>query len=300
VRSSEVVVPGLSGPGLLRSPGSADPQVRGGVVALHGAALPQRDQPLFEHLARTLATTGYAVLSFDRRASTAGEDTSLELQAEDALLACAWLRTSLDAVVGVYGFSQGAWAAALAASHDPAVAFLVLVGCSGVSPAEQMRFYTDELLRRAGYGATDRGQLLEARLVLEEVLRGEGDFDSANKVLKAASTRPWFEHAYLPTEVVSGERWPDMDYDPEPTFSKIHCPTLLIYGDDEECVPAETSKQVWARAAQTAGGTDLTVIDLPGCGHFPAPGADAASPDAPTTGFSPAYTSALETWVGRL
>lgn len=86
-------------------------------------------------------------------------DTPLAVQAEDALAAVATLAAETAAPVGVFGFSQGAWAAALAASRSPEVKFLALVGCCGVSPAVQMRYYTDELLRRAGYGATDRAQL---------------------------------------------------------------------------------------------------------------------------------------------
>src|SRR5262245_20072933 len=53
---------------LLREPAR---KAVGGVVALHGAGLPQRDQPLFSHLARILGPLGYAVLSYDRRATDA-------------------------------------------------------------------------------------------------------------------------------------------------------------------------------------------------------------------------------------
>ena len=155
MQTTNVVVPTLDDLGLMRTPddGAA---VRGGVVALHGASLPQRDQPLFEHLARTITPFGYAVLSYDRRAAPGTGDTPLGVQADDALAATAMLAAQTSAPVGVFGFSQGAWAAALAASRSTDVTFLALVGCCGVSPAIQMRYYTDELLRRAGYDAADR------------------------------------------------------------------------------------------------------------------------------------------------
>ena len=41
--------------------------MRGGIIALHGALLPQRNQPLFAHLAETLTPLGYVVASYDRR-----------------------------------------------------------------------------------------------------------------------------------------------------------------------------------------------------------------------------------------
>ena len=171
---TSLAIPALEGPGLLQRPDERA-SVRGGVVALHGASLPQRDQPLFQHLAQILTPLGYAVLSYDRRSASDGNDTPLEVQAEDALAAVATLAAEIHAPVGLYGFSQGAWAAALAASASEKVSFLVLLGSCGVSPAVQMRFYTDELLRRAGYDDAARAQLRALRLAVEDVLRGQGD-----------------------------------------------------------------------------------------------------------------------------
>jgi hypothetical protein len=266
------------------------------VVALHGAALPQREQPLFEHLARVLTPLGHAVLTYERRGSESG-DTPLGVQADDALAAVSALRAEIDSPVGVFGFSQGAWAAALAASRSDEVAFLALVGCCGVSPAVQMRFYTDELLRRAGYGIEDRDRLRALRLALEDVIRGDGDRQRAGELLAAAVAEPWFPLAYLSAELPApDERWHDMDYDPEPTFASVTCPTLLIYGADEECVPAEASKQAWRRAARTASRSDLTIVDLPACGHFPAAAEASADLAFPVADISADYTAALERW----
>jgi uncharacterized protein len=296
MRSSEIAIGALAGPGLLRLP---DPEVavRGGVVPLHGAAFPQRDQPLFEHLARTLAPLGYAVLSFDRRPSPDEDDTSLDVQADDALAAAAVLEAETGAPVGLFGFSQGAWAGALAASRSREVAFLALVGGSGVSPARQMRYFTDELLRRAGYDEDARAQLLALRVAVEDVLRGTGDRDHAADLLAKAATEPWFSMAYLPPELPSPEdTWKDMDYDPEPTFTTVTCPTLLVYGADEECVPAGASKEVWRRAAEVAGNAELTIVDLPGCGHIPVEGEPPVPLDFTVADLSTSYTDVLHGW----
>lgn len=296
MQTTNVVVPTLDDLGLMRTPddGAA---VRGGVVALHGASLPQRDQPLFEHLARTITPFGYAVLSYDRRAAPGTGDTPLGVQADDALAATAMLAAQTSAPVGVFGFSQGAWAAALAASRSTDVTFLALVGCCGVSPAIQMRYYTDELLRRAGYDAADRAQLHDLRLAVEDVLRGNGDRTRASDLLATAATEPWFPLAYLRPELPSpDEGWHDMDYDPEPTFAAVSCPTLLMYGADEECVPADASKEAWLRAARISGNSDLTIVDLPGCGHFPATGEASADRQFSVSDISPRYTVALRRW----
>jgi pimeloyl-ACP methyl ester carboxylesterase len=299
MRTSEIAIPTLAGPGLLVLPDD-DVPVRGGVVPLHGAAFPQRDQPLFEHLARTLTPLGYAVLSFDRRRSPDGDDTALTVQATDALAAVETLAARTGSPVGLFGFSQGAWAAALGASRSSDVAFLALVGGSGVSPALQMRYYTDELLRRAGHGQEARAQLLAVRIAVEDVLRGAGDREVAAHLLAAAASEPWFPMAYLPPELPSpDDRWADMDYDPAPTLSRVTCPTLLVYGADEECIPPEASKEVWRRAATVSGNADVTVVDLPGCGHIPVEGEPPVGLDFTVSDLSPAYTAALHRWFAR-
>jgi pimeloyl-ACP methyl ester carboxylesterase len=298
MRVEELEVPSLGRPALLWSP---DPGVspRGAIVALHGAALPQRRQPLFEHLATTLTPLGISILTFDRRPPPRPNgDTPLQVQADDARHAVQFLRTRVDGQVGVFGFSQGAWAASLAAADFRAIAFLALVGCSGVSPANQMRYYTDELLRRAGHSVEDRALLASTRAAVEDVLRGTGDRGRAEHLLAAAVKRPWFELSHLPRTVPGpDDSWPDMDYDPEPAFSRVRCPVLLVYGADEECVPAEASKSVWLRATQPFTAGQLTIVDLPDCGHFPAPGGDGVSLDVPVSAFSPKYTTILQQWA---
>ena len=52
------------------------------------------------------------------------------------------------AQTGLWGFSNGAWVATIAASRLPACAFLLLTGASAVSPAEQEVYRRTEDLRR--------------------------------------------------------------------------------------------------------------------------------------------------------
>ncbi len=154
------------GPAVVRVP---DVEVRGGLVMLHGASDGRAHQPLFDRVADQLAPIGVAVLSYERRAVEHG-DTPFAVQAADAVAAMRALRVELRCPVGVFGFSQGAWAATLAAA-DEVTDYLVVLGCSGVSPAEQMRFYTDELLRRNGFNDRDRSRVRHLRTQLEDHLR---------------------------------------------------------------------------------------------------------------------------------
>lgn len=271
--------------------------VRGGIVALHGASSPTRRQPLFDHLASTLNPLSWAVLAYDRRASVDGGDVPLEDQATDALLAAEALRERLNgAPVGLYGFSQGAWAASVAAARAPdTVAALAVVGCSGVSPAAQMRYFTSEVLRRNGFNDADQRDMLTARQAYEDFHRGRTSAAAASAILGAVAQRPWFSSVYLPATVSADTpAWDDMDFDPAPIYRQVRCPTLLMYGDDEECVPAAESATVWRAAAE--GRESPTVVMLPDCGHFPASQGDPED----IAHVGPHYTQTLVDWFSAL
>ncbi|MGC5033838.1 alpha/beta hydrolase family protein [Micromonospora sp. DT229] len=245
-----------------------DGPVRGAVVVLHGSAMPRRSYFLYEHLARMFPTVGVAVLRFDRRPRERG-DVPYTIQADDALAAVAEVRRRIGEVpVGLWGWSQGAWpAAAVAARRPELISFLVLVAGSGVSPAAQMRYGTAQQLLLHGYGRAELADLARLREALEQVLRGHLDRRSAQAVIDRYADRPWFPLAYVPRNLDDHPgTWEDMDYDPEPVIARVHCPTLLFYGETDEWTPADDSIAVWRRAAATG---DLTVHRLAGCTHLP-------------------------------
>ncbi|MBU8860808.1 MULTISPECIES: alpha/beta hydrolase [unclassified Micromonospora] len=266
--------------------------VRGGLVVLHGSHAGQRSYYLYAHLARLLPPAGIAVLRYDRRPRIDGHDVPLADQAEDAVAAVAELRRHVGSVpVGLWGFSQGAWAAALTAGRHP-VDFLVLVGCSAVSPAAQMRHGTAEQLRRNGYGPADLAELAELRRVAEGYQRGEVPRPVAQAAIDAAARRRWFPLAFLPDELpATPGTWTDMDYDPAPVLARLTCPVLLCHGETDAWIPIEDSLAVWRRAARDA---EVTVTRLAGCDHAPTLG-EGEDLDS----VSPQYERVLLDWLDR-
>lgn len=266
--------------------------VRGGLVPLHPASDPSRDQFLFRHLAEILPPRGVAVLRFDRRTYHNDRDVPLALQAQDALIMLHELRQVPgvgDAPLGLWGFSQGAWAAPLAASMaTDVVAFLTLIASTGVSPARQMRYGTAEQLRRAGYGDEALTELATLRAAYEDYLRGHAERTRVQALIDHIADQPWFSLTYVPRELPEPGAWDDMDFDPEPIFAGVRCPTLLFYGEDDEWTPADESIQVWRRAAPG----DVTIKRLSGASHHPTlhGGRDIAS-------ISPLYTQTLLDWI---
>ena len=267
-------------------------RVRGGIVPLHPASDGSRRQFLFEHLADTVGPLGVAVLRFDRRRSPGGEDVPFAVQAADALLALDALRAEVgDVPLGLWAWSQGAWAAALAAAKSSDVAFLVLLAACGVSPAVQMRYGTAEQLRRNGFGDKQAlTELAELRVALEDAIRDGNRLAESQAVVDRYADRPWFPLAYVPRTLDPAAEWPDMDFDPAPILAEVGCPVLLVYGEEDEWTPIEPSIAAW----QHAGNADLTVVRLAGTDHAPTFGGrhdrDAISPE---------YTQALTDWLDQ-
>jgi pimeloyl-ACP methyl ester carboxylesterase len=237
------------------------------LIALHPANDRSRDQYLFRHLAAILPPRGVAVLRYDRR----GDDVPLEVQADDALSAMASLRARDDidpARVGLWGFSQGAWVAPLVAAGSRDVAFLVLVASTGVSPSEQMLYGTAKHAREAGFDEEAIGRLLALRTVVDDWRRGRVMRERAQAAVDAASAERWFEHARVPRTLGDGI-WPNMDFDPEPVFSRVRVPVLLFYGEEDEWQPIDASIATWRRAARHAGNDDVAIVSLAGTRHSP-------------------------------
>jgi uncharacterized protein len=232
------------------------------------------------------------VLRYDRR----GDDVPLELQAEDVLSACSMLRSRDDidpTRIGLWGFSQGAWVAPLVAARSRDIAFLVLVASTGVSPADQMLYGTAKHARLAGFSEDVANRIVALRRIVDEWRRGRVSRGSAQAAVDAVADEPWFEHASLRRTLGDGA-WPDMDFDPEPIFSRVRVPVLLFYGEDDEWQPIDASIAIWQRAARRAGNADVTVVRLAGNGHAPTIGVlDDAS------AIAPEYERTLVAWLDR-
>jgi pimeloyl-ACP methyl ester carboxylesterase len=204
------------------------------------------------------------------------------------------LREHLGAApIGLWGFSQGAWAAPVAAATFPGdVEFLVLVSSCGVSPAEQMRIGCDKQLKLHGYGDAERADLATLRVAFEEYLRGDRDRASAQAVVDACAARAWFRLVYVPPVLPDAGAWADMDFDPEPVFAGVSCPVLAFYGETDAWMPIEESADAWHRAGVASGNSDITVVRLAGCDHMPI-----LDERADFNGISPQYAQVMSAWL---
>lgn len=276
----------------LTAPETASPAPA--LVALHGASEGTRGYVLYRHLHRVLPPVGIAVLTFDRRGE--GRSTGdrsrgrLNLQADDALALVAFLADDprLDAGrIGLWGFSQGAWAAPLAASESAAVRFLVLIASTGVTPADQMRYASATQLRADGFDDRVVERATELRRRFEAYARDGADGEELQARLAEASAEPWWPLVYLPPGLLDGDERRDwvaeMEFEPERVFARTDVPTLLFYGADDEWTPVGPSIAAWRRAR-----ADAEVVLLEGLRHAPL---------RPEGGVSREYEAQLVRWL---
>jgi pimeloyl-ACP methyl ester carboxylesterase len=256
------------------------------IVALQGAASGLRDHPLYRHLHSVLPVVDLGVATFDRRGEgeSIGEPSrgNFALQARDAL---AVVEAIGAPVTGLWGFSQGGWVAPLAATMSPGVAFLILVASTGVTPAVQMMYATEQQITRAGYGQDVVGHALGLRRDLEAWIHDPNEADSGplNARLFQARSEPWWPLAFLPEDVPgprAREKWiAEMDFDPAPVFGDVRVPTLAFFGADDAWTPVQESVETWRRLRGAA--VDVVVIE--GASHELTTGDGQISPIYETT-----------------
>jgi uncharacterized protein len=236
------------------------------LVLVHGAGLGLRES--YRKEAEAFASAGILTLFYDKRtrgySATGAGGRSYALLADDALAAVKTLqaRDDVDAV-GLWGLSEGAWVAPLAASRSDEVAFLVLVGASSVPPAQQEAWSMENRLRHKGVS----GSLL------------------------GAMTRSFMRF------LVAAELFPEARYDPVPVLEKVHQPVLALWGAmDRTAVPAE-SAEIMQAALERGGNPHYTITFFPSADHELH-----QTPDGFLQGeaFAPGYIEKVIAWIYRV
>lgn len=264
------------------------------LVALHGAAAGTRDHFLYRHLHKLLPPEGIGVLTFDRRGE--GESTGdvsrgrFEVQARDALA----VREAIDAEhVGLWGVSQGAWIAPLAAAQSGRIDFVVGIASTGVTPSEQMMYAVAQQLEGAGYGRAVVNRVLALRRAYEDHVHGRSPGREAQLAaeLEAAMNEPWWLLAFLPPVPLDAEGcrlWiEEMDFDPRPVFEDVRVPALMFYGEDDAWTPVQPSVEAWREAR----GDEVEIVVIPEASH------ELTLPDGT---IAPEYERRLVDWLLEL
>ncbi len=248
------------------------------IAFTHGSAKEHRRLPGYRGLAQALAGEGLAVLLFDKRGvgDSEGdyeETPYMETAAGDLLAAVDLLigHPDIDASrVGVFGHSQGAWIAPLAASMDRRVAFVVAISGGGVQILEQVIFQQHQELLGGGKSGEDAAKAAEiARIVFPYYATGEG-LDAAKAALTLARREPWADllenfwiYKALPSpeqlQTPTFEFFRRAKYDPAPNLERVQVPSLLILGAQDVQTPAIPTVRGWMEGFRGKRARLLTV-----------------------------------------
>jgi pimeloyl-ACP methyl ester carboxylesterase len=268
-----------------------------GVVLLHGAAWGERR---FNRVfAKAFADAGIAALNFDRRGT--GESTGDPTQdiptfAADAVAAyeaLSSLREIDPGRIGLWGYSNGAWVAALAASRIPKLAFLILTGASAVSPAASEVYRRVQDLRDQGTSEATLAAVRDSWTILFDYMvngRWHDDWDGelenaagvirGDEVLQRLPTPefvkaspyldsvPRFDHPLFQDfkTRLKGLN-PGMGFDPIPVLEVLECPVLIVLAEADKNLPAKESFRVFEALAARKRAGQIRIEMLPDTDH---------------------------------
>jgi pimeloyl-ACP methyl ester carboxylesterase len=265
------------------------------VVLLSGSGPVDRNSFASGHLpflvlSDYLTRRGVAVLRVDSRGigKSGGKiglaTTHERVQDVDGALAFLRKRKDIDPKrIGLIGHSEGGAVAALAASRDREIAWIVMLGGPGV-PGERLMLRQTEMGWKSlkSFGLNDA--FVEFQIGLQkkviEALK-HTDADGADKALKGliADTRakltaegrkrmgvgPAFD-----VTLVGSPRWLHhfVTFDPRPSLKKVRCPVLALNGDKDLIVWSKDNLPEIEKALKAGGNRNYTVKELPGINHM--------------------------------
>lgn len=306
------------------------------IVLLHGAAWGERR---FNRVfAEAFARAGIAALNFDRRGT--GESTGDPTQdiptfAADAVAAYETLslRPEVDPErIGLWGYSNGAWVAALAASRIPKPAFLILTGASAVSPAASEVYRRVQDLRDEGTSEATLAAVRDSWTILFDYMvngRWHDQWDTelaraasvirADEALQRLRTPefvkaspyldsvPRFDHPIFQDfkTRLKGLN-PGMGFDPIPVLEVLECPVLIVLAEADKNLPAQESLRLFEALAARKRAGQFRIEMLPDTDHSFSGGgiSDRESPELFSTprseeDFRNGYLQLMTAWAAE-
>ena len=262
------------------------------VLLLAGSGPQDRDGTSFGHfrlLADYLTRNGFAVLRYDKRGimrSTGDYKSATSTDfSSDVLAGFRYLRSRTDInpkAIGMIGHSEGAFLAALAASESPEVAFIVMLGGTGINhydlcvlqDCEEIgrskglsdadiriirnwseRFYAIAKFEKDDAVAGEKMRSMYGAMTDDEKRIIGSDESKMGWTLQAKNAlSPWFR------EFIA--------FDPQPILRKVTCPVLALTGSkDVQCPPKANLKGI-EESLKAGGNTRYTVKEIPNLNHL--------------------------------
>lgn len=273
------------------------------IIIGHGA------REVYLPLSRLFVSRGIAALRYDKRgegASTGprGEQVAFGDQAADALAAIEFLKSRNDIQprqIGLWGLSQAAYIAPIAASRSKDVAFVVIVSPSGLPPWQQELFRVENALKEQGFSVDEVAEAMAFFKRKFEVARtGEG-WEQLAATAQPARAKKWFGYHGLPPSIDQLQwSWENVwSYDPALFFEKISCPVLALLGGADPDMPTHESIPRIEQSLKKGGNKDYAIKVFPKGGHGLTEmiTGNRAKDLCCVKGLSPGYLETMTTWM---
>ena len=289
--------------GTLVLPGREGPHPA--VVIQPGSSWILRESAESLETAITFAAYGIAGLAYDKRgygSSSGATLVSFDETARDAAAAAEALTDLFDVNpdwIGIWGLSQGAWIAPLAAMRSEAIRYVVLVGAPGTSPARQ------EIQRARNRAIAERlpPEDVEAVSRFQELSFRYGDtglgWEEYARARAEAEGRPWLRWVWAPTEPgFDNFGWGRLNgaYNPLPALLALREPVLALWGEHDVNVDPEVHRSIFEIALDAAGNRDFTLTIVPDADHVLQVATSRASADVQDR-IAPGVWDSVVGWV---
>lgn len=269
------------------------------IVFVHGDGPDTRDG--YEFLADLFARRGLAALIYDKRGTgrSTGDWRTARFSdlAGDATAAVALLRSRSDvdhSRIGVWGGSQGAWIALLAAVRSAPTAFVIVKSGAATSPARLAAAKSIGRVKEAGF-SEDVVARVERLMALQfQILRTGAGWEALEAEVNQVRAEPWYPQVAVMRHSTWRSSWMeygrDIDFDPGPLLGSLDAPMLWLFGERDPEVPVAETVAVLDGLRQRK---DITVKVFPGADHqIELPRLDPQRPN-----YAPGYPDSMIDWA---
>ena len=259
--------------GTLSKP-AGNPDVNGrypAVIMVAGSGPTDRDEtvagiPIFGQVAGMLADAGFAVLRYDKRgvgqSGGRAESATLTDYAEDVQAVRRFLskrKDIEDSRIAVFGHSEGAAVALIAASRNKDIAAVVLAaGVSGPG-AELVLQQQLTLLNTSTLSDEEKQSRIALQKRVQAAVLGQGDWKDVPEDIRRQADTPWFRSF--------------LAFDPAAVIPHVRQPILIVHGELDKQVPPQHADKLaeLARARKKVPAESVKVVKLPGVNHLLVP-----------------------------